>query len=163
MTQNHAICQAYRRPIKIFLYTYEKWKKILHFARHWYGFLIPLPTLIQPWSINLADLGKFMPSLWHSISQHTFDVWQGGVLNQNQKGNGKHWIWVEKLIFAVSVTQKEQLSGVFIFQFNFDALLRPPNVSNLKLAFTELQYLQYLTNSKAPRNYVKVLTVLLYK
>ena len=33
---------------------------------------------------------------------------------------------MEKLIFPVSVTQKEQLSGVFIFEFNFDANLAPP-------------------------------------
>ena len=39
----------------------------------------------------------------------------------------KQWIWVEKLIFPVSVTQKEQLSGVFIFEFNFDANLALPN------------------------------------
>ena len=38
---------------------------------------------------------------------------------------------MEKLIFPVSVTQKEQLSGVFIFEFNFDANLRHPNVSRL--------------------------------
>ena len=37
----------------------------------------------------------------------------------------KQWIWVEKLIFPVSVTQKEQLLGVFIFEFNFDANLAP--------------------------------------
>ena len=33
---------------------------------------------------------------------------------------------MEKLIFPVSVTQKEQLSGVLIFEFNFDANLRLP-------------------------------------
>ena len=43
----------------------------------------------------------------------------------------KQWIWVEKLIFPVSVTQKEQLSGVFIFEFNFDANLRHPSGSVL--------------------------------
>ena len=34
---------------------------------------------------------------------------------------------MEKLIFPVSVTQKEQLSGVFIFKFNFDANLALPS------------------------------------
>ena len=33
---------------------------------------------------------------------------------------------MEKLIFPVSVTQKEQLLGVLIFEFNFDANLRLP-------------------------------------
>ena len=33
---------------------------------------------------------------------------------------------MEKLIFPVSVTQKEQLSEVFIFEFDFDANLRHP-------------------------------------
>ena len=37
---------------------------------------------------------------------------------------------MEKLIFPVSsVTQKEQLSGLLIFQFNFDANLGPPNIA----------------------------------
>ena len=52
----------------------------------------------------------------------------------------KQWIWVEKLIFPVSVTQKEQLSGVFIFEFNFDANLAPPRglISlNQKTSFTK--------------------------
>ena len=39
----------------------------------------------------------------------------------------KQWIWVEKLIFPVSVTQKEQLSGVFIFDFEKSAFLAHPN------------------------------------
>ena len=38
----------------------------------------------------------------------------------------KQWIWVEKLIFPVSVTQKEQLSGVFIFDFEKSAFLAHP-------------------------------------
>ena len=38
----------------------------------------------------------------------------------------KQWIWVEKLIFPVSVTQKEQLSGVFIFDFEKSAFMRHP-------------------------------------
>ena len=37
---------------------------------------------------------------------------------------------MEKLIFPVSVTQKEQLSGVFLFEFNFDANLRHPNTGS---------------------------------
>ena len=39
----------------------------------------------------------------------------------------KQWIWVEKLIFPVSVTQKEQLSGVFIFDFEKSAFLAHPS------------------------------------
>ena len=39
----------------------------------------------------------------------------------------KQWIWVEKLIFPVSVTQKEQLSGVFISDFEKSAFMRHPN------------------------------------
>ena len=38
----------------------------------------------------------------------------------------KQWIWVEKFIFPVSVTQREQLSGVLKFEFNFHAHLRLP-------------------------------------
>ena len=34
---------------------------------------------------------------------------------------------MEKLIFPVSVTQKEQLSGVFIFDFKKSAFLAHPN------------------------------------
>ena len=34
---------------------------------------------------------------------------------------------MEKLIFPVSVTQKEQLSGVFIFDFEKSAFLAHPN------------------------------------
>ena len=41
----------------------------------------------------------------------------------------KQWIWVEKLIFPVSVTQKEQLSGVFIFDFEKSAFLAHPNIA----------------------------------
>ena len=44
---------------------------------------------------------------------------------------------MEKLIFSVSVTQKEQLSGVFIFEFNFDTNLRHPieTFANTSLEF----------------------------
>ena len=44
----------------------------------------------------------------------------------------KQWIWVEKLIFPVSVTQKEQLSGVFIFDFEKSAFLAHPILVNYK-------------------------------
>ena len=46
----------------------------------------------------------------------------------------KQWIWVEKLIFPVSVTQKEQLLGVLIFEFNFDANLRLPSIAIIESA-----------------------------
>ena len=43
----------------------------------------------------------------------------------------KQWIRVEKLIFPVSVTQKEQLSGVFIFDFEKSAFLAHPTTSRI--------------------------------
>ena len=56
----------------------------------------------------------------------------------------KQWIWVEKLIFPVSVTQKEQLSGVFIFDFEKSAFLAHPNEQvqealEMRSDFTKLQ------------------------
>ena len=38
----------------------------------------------------------------------------------------KQWIGVEKLIFPVLVTQKEQLSGVLISDFEKSAFMRHP-------------------------------------
>ena len=67
----------------------------------------------------------------------------------------KQWIWVEKLIFPVSVTQKEQLSGVFISDFEKSAFMRHPNLKrpwifiNLKFKNTKMKIdLKFNKNTK---------------
>ena len=57
---------------------------------------------------------------------------------------------MEKLIFPVSVTQKEQLSGVFIFEFNFDANLRHPNGSQANIVL----YILILLTVNVKESYV---------
>ena len=81
---------------------------------------------------------KFISAIY--MSRRNFWCMTRGVVNKNffisrremedsQEARTwwKQWIWVEKLIFPVSVTQKEQLSGVFIFDFKKSAFLAHPN------------------------------------